>query len=53
MRAARQRGVAEAEVIRTAIAAAVGRPAPRPGLFASDEPFAARVDDLLAGFGER
>lgn len=51
-REARQRGVAEAEVIRDAIAAAVQRPAPRPGLFEA-EPFAASIDVLLAGFGER
>jgi predicted transcriptional regulator len=52
-RVARQRGVAEAEVIRDAVAAAVSRPAPRAGIFASDEPFAERVDELLEGFGER
>ena len=50
---ARRRGVPEAEVIRNAIAAAVSRPRPRPGLFASDQPFADRVEELLAGFGER
>ena len=52
-REARRRGVAEAEVIRSAIAAAVTRPEPHGGLFASAEPFAARVDELLVGFGER
>jgi Ribbon-helix-helix protein, copG family len=52
-REARRRGVPEAEVIRSAIAAAVSRPRPRAGLFASDDPFADRVDELLAGFGER
>jgi predicted transcriptional regulator len=52
-RVARERGVAEAEVIRDAVAAAVGRPAPRAGIFASDEAFAERVDELLEGFGER
>jgi hypothetical protein len=52
-RQARDRGVAEAEVIREAIAAAVSRPAPRPGLFSSDSPFAHRTDELLIGFGER
>jgi len=52
-RTAKQRGVAEAEVIRLAIAAAVSQPAPRSGLFASDEPLASRVDELLIGFGER
>ena len=43
----------EAEVIRDAISAAVSRPQPRSGLFESDEPFAERADELLAGFGER
>jgi hypothetical protein len=52
-REARQRGIPEAEVIRRAIAAAVRRPAPRGGLFASAEPFADRADELLSGFGER
>lgn len=52
-RVARERGVAEAEVIRDAIVAAVGRPAPRAGLFASQEAYADRVDELLAGFGDR
>ena len=50
---ARRRGVPEAEVIREAIAATVGRPDPRSGLFESDEPFAERADELLVGFGER
>jgi hypothetical protein len=52
-REARRRGIAEAEVIREAIARAIARPAPRAGLFASEEPLAARVDELLAGFGDR
>jgi Ribbon-helix-helix protein, copG family len=52
-REARRRGVAEAEVIRSAIAEALERPRPRGALFASDEPLAGRVDELLAGFGER
>jgi predicted transcriptional regulator len=52
-RAARRRGVAEAEVIREAIAAAVKRPDPRAGLFESDEPLAARTEELLKGFGDR
>jgi predicted transcriptional regulator len=52
-REAGQRGVAEAQVIREAIAAAVQRPRPRAGLFESEEPFANRADELLAGFGER
>lgn len=52
-RQARQRGVAEAQVIREAISAAVVRPAPRAGLFESKERLASRVDELLEGFGER
>lgn len=52
-REAGQRGVPEAEVIREAIAAAVRRPQPQPGLFESEQPIAARVDELLAGFGDR
>jgi predicted transcriptional regulator len=52
-RTARERGVAEAEVIREALAAAVVRPRPRPGLVASAEPSADRADELLHGFGER
>jgi metal-responsive CopG/Arc/MetJ family transcriptional regulator len=51
-RTARRRGVAEAQVIREAIAQAVERPRPQGGLFA-DEPYADRADDLLAGFGDR
>ena len=51
-REAQRRGIAEAEVIRNAIAAAVNRPKPRGGLFASDEPMAEHVDELLRGFGE-
>lgn len=50
---ARRRGVAEAEVVREAIASAVRRPLPQAGLFESDEPFAERADALLAGFGDR
>ncbi|WP_343600041.1 CopG family transcriptional regulator [Mycobacterium sp.] len=54
-RAAKQRGVSEAEVIRDSIRAGVAgaRPRPRGGLFAGPEPAARRVDELLAGFGER
>jgi hypothetical protein len=50
-REARRRGSSEAEFIRQAIAAAVSRPRPRPGLFEVD-PFAERTEDLLTGFGE-
>ena len=46
-------GIAEAEVIRQAIAVAVSRPAPRAGFFASDAALASRADELLAGFGAR
>jgi predicted transcriptional regulator len=52
-RQARVRGVAEAQIIREAIAAAVIRPAPRAGLIESQEPIASRVDELLEGFGSR
>jgi hypothetical protein len=52
-RAARQRGLSEAEVIRQAVAGALRRPAPRPAPFASDEPLAPSADELLEGFGER
>lgn len=53
-RAARQRGVSEAQVIRESIRAAVGGAKPPPrGLYAGSEPIARRVDELLAGFGER
>jgi hypothetical protein len=54
-RVATARGVSEARVIRDSIQAAVGdhRPDPRPALFSSDEPFADRVDEALAGFGDR
>jgi predicted transcriptional regulator len=49
---AERRGVSEAEVIRSAIAAAVSRPQPRPGIIDAD-PIAERAEELLAGFGER
>jgi len=54
-RAARRRGVSEAEVIRDSIRSAVGdeRPRPRGGLYASGLPIARQADDHLAGFGER
>ncbi len=51
-REARSRGVPEAEVIREAVAAAVSRPRPRPGII-DGEALAERVDELLDGFGER
>ncbi|MGH9250962.1 MAG: CopG family transcriptional regulator [Acidimicrobiales bacterium] len=49
---ARRRGVSEAEVMRQAIAGAVARPRPRFGII-DGEPMAERVEELLAGFGER
>jgi hypothetical protein len=54
-RAARRRGISEAQVIRDSIRDAVGgeRPRPRGGLFASGRPIARELDDHLAGFGER
>ena len=52
-RQARRRSCSEAEVIRQAIADAVSRPAPRPGIIDGDSSWAERVDDCLEGFGER
>lgn len=54
-RAAAQRGVSEAEVIRQSIGETVGsvRPRPRGGLFSSGQPIAREADELLDGFGER
>lgn len=54
-RAARQRRISEAEVIRDSIREAVGgdRPRPRGGLFASGSPIARDADRHLTGFGER
>jgi hypothetical protein len=52
-REARTRGIPEAEVIRQALAASLRRVTPRGGLFASDQAFADRVDELLPGFGDR
>ena len=55
-RIARNEGISEAEVIREAIrqlAESKPRRRPRGGLFASGDPIAHRVDELLAeGFGE-
>ena len=51
-REARRRGCSEAQVIRDAVTEAVSRPRPRAGLIDA-EPLAERVDELLAGFGER
>lgn len=54
-RAAKQRGLSEAEVIRNSIRMGVGgdRPRPRGALYSGREPMAERVDELLEGFGER
>ena len=51
-REARRRGCSEAQVVRDAVTAAVTRPQPTAGLL-DTEPLAARVDELLVGFGER
>ena len=51
-REAKRLGWSEAEVIRQAVAAAVHAPTPNAGII-DGEPFAERVDELLAGFGER
>ena len=54
-RAARRRGISEAEVIRDSIRNAVGAERPRPhgSLFASGAPIARQAADYLPGFGER
>ena len=52
-RMARERECSEAEVIREAIREAISRPKPRSGIIAGDSSWSERVDDLLAGFGER
>ena len=54
-RAARSRGISEAEVIRDSIRSAVGgeRPRPQGALFGSGAPIARQADEHLAGFGER
>ena len=54
-RAARRRGVSEAEVVRDSIRAAIGgeRPHPRGGLFASGAPIARQDEEHLNGFGKR
>jgi hypothetical protein len=54
-RAASERGVSEAEIIRESLRVTVGRRRPRPrgGLFASGAPIARHADEHLAGFGDR
>ena len=49
-REARRRGIAEAEVIRTALAAGLSRPSPRAGIIQGPA-IAERVEELLEGFG--
>ena len=54
-RAAAERGVSEAEIIRESIRVSVGRVRPRPrgALYSSGQPIARHAEELLAGFGER
>jgi plasmid stability protein len=54
-RAAAQRGVSEAAIIRESIRAAVGgvRPRARGALYASGHPIARHAEELLGGFGQR
>lgn len=51
-REAQRRGVAEAEVIRSALAAGLSRPSPHAGII-TGPPIAEHVDELLGGFGDR
>jgi len=53
-RAAKQRGVSEAEIIRDSIRMGVGgdKPRPRGALYSGREQIANRVDELMDGFGE-
>ena len=54
-RAAAERGVSEAEIIRESIRVSVGgvRPRPRGGLYSSGQPIARGAEEMLAGFGDR
>jgi hypothetical protein len=54
-RAAAERGVSEAEIIRQSIRVSVGgvRPRARGALYSSGQPIARDAEELLAGFGER
>ena len=54
-RAAAERGVSEAEVIRESIRVSVGgvRPRARGALYSSGQPIARDAEEMLAGFGER
>lgn len=51
-REALRRGCSEVQVIRDALAKAVTRPRPATGIF-EGESLSERVDELLAGFGDR
>ncbi len=51
-REAHRRGIAEAEVIRSALAAGLSRPSPR-GAIIDGPAIAEHVDELLEGFGSR
>jgi hypothetical protein len=53
-RAAAERGVSEAEIIRESIRVSVGavRPRPRGGLYASGKPIACDAEEMLVGFGD-
>ena len=54
-RAAAERGVSEAEIIRESIRMSVGgvRPRARGALYSSGQPIARDAEEMLAGFGER
>jgi len=54
-RAAAERGVSEAEIIRESIRVSVGgvRPRARGALYSSGQPIARDAEKMLAGFGER
>ena len=54
-RAAAERGVSEAEIIRESIRMSVGgvRPRARGALYSSGQPIARHAEEMLAGFGER
>jgi hypothetical protein len=54
-RAAAERGVSEAEIIRESIRVSVGgvRPRARGALYSSGQPIARHAEEMLTGFGER
>ncbi len=54
-RAAAERGVSKAEIIRESIRVSVGsvRPSPRGALYSSGQPIARYSEELLVGFGDR